>query len=221
MTNRAICHHRPPYNLRGKPPVGVCLLEGNQMVKQLVVLMGMVGLVGCASFLPHHSFSDEETRSDASSFAYLVTCANRGLAPKDVVHRFGYAYNQLLSVSVYNKSLYEQTYQEYMSGYAKDFSTQMAAMCAGIPRDLPRITEMTLQKHASIMASRNAAIQSMGASLASYNPGTQTYYQPQMMLNNNQPTFGLPASNSNNYLINSSGGQRLCNVSTSGYVRCN
>ena len=191
------------------------------MLKTVCALLGLGILGGCASFLPHQQFSDDEVKSNAASFAYLVTCADRGLAPKEDVYRFGIAYNQLLSVSAYNKSLYEKTFQEYMEGYTNDFPAQMAAMCVSIPRELPRITELALQKHASIMAARNVAIQGMASSLATYSPGTPSYYQPQLILNNTQPAFGPTTTGSNNYLINSDKGLSLCNVSQSGYVRCN
>lgn len=189
--------------------------------KWLGVVMLPTMIIGCTSMLPHYRFADHEVTGQAQGMAIAMSCVEKGLAPGAPVYAYGYAVSQLYSVSVYNKRLYEETYQNTKSQLDAYFPDKYLSGCSEISSQFPRMTDNILQQYRSISQDRQAALAGMSQSAASIGNNLPTYSQPSTIMPSGQVTFGLPENQSNHYLVNFGGGQRMCTATSSGYVFCN
>jgi hypothetical protein len=197
------------------------------MVKRVVgIIMAAGALGGCVSMLTHVRYSDAETTQNATRMALVMACVDRGLLPGEVAYSYGYAFSQLLSVSVYDKDLYEKTFQKVRTDAASDEHSESASRgCRTASEALPQVTANVMQRYNEIRAARGIDLSSMSAQAASIGrplPSTTPNYGPMYgMMPSSQVNFGMPAKQPNHYLVETGQGQRLCTATASGYVYCN
>jgi hypothetical protein len=145
----------------------------------------MIGLLtGCTSMLPHYRFDNPTVVGQAEGMAYAITCVERGLAPGELVYGYGFAVSQLLSVSVYDKELYEFAYEEKKAELADHLPPGYADECSEMSADLPRMTENVFSQYATITQSRQNALTDLSQSLGSIKPSVPyNQQQPSTPLN--------------------------------------
>ncbi len=197
-------------------------------MKRLNIIF-LVGLVsGCTSMLTHVRFNDSEVIGQAGAMAKMMHCVETGNLSPDMAYRYGLASTQLLSVSVYDKALYEQTYKSVQNEAVQVLSSgavtqqQFEAFCDELSQELPRLTGNVHRQYLNITQKRQADVTGMTQSLASKQNNSYHYNSPAAPLPSGQINFGQPLAgdSTKHYLVNTVDGQRQCFVTQSGYVNC-
>lgn len=181
----------------------------------------MIGLLsGCVSMLPHTRASDDQVVGMATGMALTVTCVEKGMTDPNIGYPFTTVATDLLSVSVYNETLYESTYRNRVEKFNRDLPSSLAVECDAVNREIPSLTLLFRERYARIAQARSDALRGIARDFANFQPGYTSYtYLP---MPSGQVSFGQ-ASNSertHHYLVNTSTGQRQCSVTPSGYVNC-
>jgi len=190
-------------------------------MKKSVIAIATLGLLtGCVSMLTHTRFSDSEIIGQAENMAFANTCSEKGLAPGAGVSAYGYAVTQLLSVSVYNKNLYEKTYKDRKSLLARYSPESYSEECKELTSILPMATKNVSDQYIDISRARQAEIAGMSQSTAAFGRSMPSYNQQYNQPSHNQANFSPSANQTNHYLVDFGSGQRLCMSTNSGYVRC-
>lgn len=191
-----------------------------QKILAWVVVMPIV-MTGCTSMLPHYRFNDAMVVKQAESMAIVMTCVDKDLASPQIVYAYGSAASRLLSVSVYNEKLYAESYQKKKAELDDYFPEQYSSGCSQVPIQFPRMTDNILRQYAEITQEREVALTGISQSAADFRKNLPTYNQKSAPLPSAQVQFGLPQNKTNHYLVNFGSGQRVCSVTSSGYVICN
>lgn len=180
--------------------------------------IGLLG--GCVSMLPHLQLNESTTRQTARGVAEAVTCVSKGMTSASIGYPVAQAVSDLLSVSVYDESLYENTYQQVMAELAQYPQSSLASECAKVTAQGPRAAQVLRERYQGLRASRAQALTGMSQSLANYNPGGHATYS-HIPMPSGQVTFGQQTGPSTqHFLVNTGNGQRQCFVTRSGYVNC-
>lgn len=186
--------------------------------------MGMIFtsaiLAGCVSALPHLRFSDTEIKSNGENMAFAATCAEQGLISGEAVYAYGYAVTEMLSVSVYNKDLYEKSYKNRKDLLTKHSPESYKDECYKFAEFLPTGTRNVINRYSDIVQSRQSSLVGMGQTAASFGNNMPVYNQQNIQIPSGQVNFNSTANLTNHYLVDFGQGQRLCIATSSGYVRC-
>lgn len=165
--------------------------------------------------LPHQTLDDRTVEGAATFVAHTLNCAENGHIPSDPVYAYGKAQTDLLSVSSYNKKLYEETFQRVKDEQAH--SPRRKQDCQAMSAQLPSMIEGTRRRYNELKAARMEALVGMSQPYPSYQPSAYSYNVPQP---SGEVKFGPPTSPNQHYLIQGNGRQSLCTVTPSGYVIC-
>lgn len=194
------------------------------MLKQCAVaVLAGFWLSGCASMLTHYNFSDDIVKVNAKALAAAMTCVDMGLASGETVYAHGYAVSQLLSVSVYNKALYETSYQENRALAKSDFQNSpsvAATLCSKIQSEFPTMTQNVLRQYNAISQERRQELVGLSRSASSFGSNMASFTPP-IAPAPVTATFGPPVNKPTHYLVDFGKGQRMCTATSSGFVYCN
>lgn len=171
--------------------------------------------------LPHLVLEDNTTQQAAYMLATSVTCAQHGFSSPDLVGSYASAQTDLLSVTSYNKVLYEDIYVRRIAWLAenKPGGLGLSPECSGLNPELPQTVSAFRQRYVELQTSRGNAVADMGYQAGSYRPQAYDFGVPAP---SGQVSFGeVAAPSTQHYLVDVGNGQRLCTVSSSGYARCN
>lgn len=180
----------------------------------------LVTLAGCASMFTHISFSDKEIVGQAENMAFGATCVENGFTPGASYHAYGYAVSQLLSVSVYNKNLFEKTYKERKRLLSNYSPKSYKSKCKELTKFLPTGTKNVTNQYVRISRQRQSEISGLSQSASSFSSNMPTYSQQNISSTSNEVNFGSSSNQTNHYLVDFGQGQRMCMSMPSGYVRC-
>lgn len=181
--------------------------------------------MGCVSMLTHLRYSDSEIQSQADTVALVLTCAEKGVIGSGSAHALAHAITDLHSVSVFNKHLYEATYQAKRAQYRNSIpypprQSLEASRCAEFEESADAGISLMRRKYAEIAQARQRDLVGMGQSLSAF--GSSSYSSSMYVpMPTNEVTFGQQQSrNVDHFLVNTGSGLRHCSVSSSGYVNC-
>ena len=121
------------------------------------LITGVLALSGCAGMAQQYLIEDAEIAREGNKMAVLDTCVVRGMAPDGVVADYRRAQQQLFSVSVHNRALYEMRYAAYRDIAGAKPADSLRPMCAMARAGLPEATLAMQRQYVEASGARGAA----------------------------------------------------------------
>ena len=170
--------------------------------------------------LPHYRFSDDTMAYNAQTFARLMWCANNGHTPPSLVHAYGSATTQLLSISSYDKELYESEYRRNYEAIHSSTAVPYGDYCDEATEKLPNYINNVNEQYRSMMRERMGTLAQMQQQAGTFATSLPTYDQPMGYVPTQPPELEVDKNTHQYYLVNTSNGQVVCSATDAGYVNC-
>jgi hypothetical protein len=126
-------------------------------------------LSGCSTFFAHYRVSDDSTQVMAYANAVADVCVSNNLLEFSDVEEYKYYSASLLGISVYNKKVYEQTYNKFISHSSNFTKEQMYPDCISVKQKFASAaTKLKSEYHQTaqwLSRARAAEMQSISTSI--------------------------------------------------------
>lgn len=173
-----------------------------------------MNLGGCVSMLTHLNWPDEFVVKHASANAAVLTCADKNLMPPGNAYAFSHALTDIYSVSVYDKSLYEQTFASVKKEWT---ATANAANCDYVNTKATELIPAMRAKYAEISSQRGADLMTMGTTMSQMRPATYS----QVYIPEPAPVTFSQVSETRRFLVHTPSKNFQCLINSSGFAYCN
>lgn len=191
-------------------------------VMSIAAVVGALISQGCSSMLPHLQFSDAQVTNQATWVAATEACLQRGYMDANTAHAFISVAREQLKVSVYNKPLFDSSYNRIRADADRYSADEFRQICADMQQKLPSATAAMYSQLQATHQARAQAINELSQSLASFGSTNYGAGFSSIPMPTEQPTFGQQGlgGNTQHYRVNTGSGQRHCFATASGYVHC-
>ncbi|WP_404299108.1 hypothetical protein [Halomonas sp.] len=183
-------------------------------------------LSGCVTMGPHARLTEEDASVFGAFYAGTEGCYAAGSLNENSKNKYQKVVNDYLNVSVYNKDTFDKSVAEVKNKFSRKSTDTLKEECSDMRYVFSKMYLTIAKLNRSVRSSRSTAwsqlAQGIGALGTSMNQQAAGFNNSSSMPApnvNTQPSFGLPKSNTDHYLINTPNGQRRCMV-TGNYVNC-